>query len=120
MIEVHIGCVTANITLMGPLFSRLANRLKNSENKRSTRNGGVEVENSSAKHILRDHIGVEHGFQRMEDYNPGMEIGEGIMAPTIGKGEAHSEDGLEMGDLGVHGIVVRKDLEQSYLKPVLH
>ena len=118
MIEVHVGCLAANIPLMGPLFSRLGKQFTIYKNKSSIRSGGSGSEIPSAKRTLRDHIGVEHGFQRMEDYNSGVELIEGTMAPTIGKGEAHSDDGIEMGSLGVNHIMVRQDLEQTCLKPV--
>ncbi|KAI4127893.1 MAG: hypothetical protein LQ338_002978 [Usnochroma carphineum] len=121
MIEVHIGCVTANIPLMGPLFTRFGNlmhRFGLFGHKRNSETGGTGSSHSLAKHTLKGRIGVEHEFQRIDDFRFGPEKEGRTMTPTIGKGEAHSDDEFELASLGAQGIMVRRDLEQnSYMKP---
>ena len=126
MVEAHIGCVAANIPLMGPLFSRLGKRLNLSDHMPSSWHGGTKDKQSSvqssAKRTLRGHVGVEHGFKRMEEYGSGVRTSQlqGMVAPTIGTGDKLPDDVFEMENLGGQGIMVKTDLEQTYLKPLAH
>ena len=118
MVEVHIGCVTANIPLMGPLFSRLGKYVGGSwrlSHKLSSKNGGAGSSHSSTKHTLKGRFSAEHGLQRMDDFAYVSEREGRTLTPTIEKGETHSDDEFELASFGEQGILVRRDLvQQSY------
>lgn len=114
MVEVHIGCVTANIPLMAPLFSRLGNivpRLRSWRGNRLSHDCDKWSSASSSKYTLKNHVGIEH------DDRLGMELAGRTMTPRIEKGKTNSADDIEMARLGGQGILVRNSLEQrSYPK----
>ncbi|KAL8940475.1 MAG: hypothetical protein Q9216_002804 [Gyalolechia sp. 2 TL-2023] len=122
MVEVHIGCVTANIPLMGPLFSRLGHvigRFHLVKHRRlSSGAGSTKSASKQSKNTKKSQMNFERGFQRMEEEPDESELEEGTMTARIGKGETGSADELERAGLGATGILVRKDVEQQcYFKP---
>lgn len=105
LVEVHIGCVTANVPVMAPLVNRYSTAIPRL------------CKNEIPGPIPKSHVGNGHGFRRMEEHACGMAAEEGALAPTIGMGQQLSEEELEMAGLGAQGILVRTDVEQnSYLK----
>ncbi|KAI4230612.1 MAG: hypothetical protein LQ349_006154 [Xanthoria aureola] len=97
LVEVHIGCVTANVPIMAPLVSRYSTGIPRVFRK--PRPGP----NS------KSHVGNQEGFRRMEEQS----YRRGASAPTIGKGQQLSAEELEMAGLGAQGILVRKEVEQN-------
>ncbi|KAI4098850.1 MAG: hypothetical protein LQ339_006253 [Xanthoria mediterranea] len=97
MVEVHIGCVTANIPVMAPLASRFSTAI--SRLLKRTRPGPIS----------KSDVGNQEGFRRMEE----QIYRRGATAPTIGKGQQLSAEELEMAGLGTQGILVRKEVEQN-------
>lgn len=97
LVEVHIGCVTANVPIMAPLVSRYSTGIPRVFRK--TRPGPIS----------KSHVGNQEGFRRMEEQS----YRKGASAPTIGKGQQLSAEELEMAGLGAQGILVRKEVEQN-------
>lgn len=94
MVEVHIGCVTANVPIMAPLGSRYSTAISRVFKK------------TTAGANSKSHVGNQEGFWRMEEASS-------TSAPTIGKGQQLSAEELEMAGLGAQGILVRKEVEQN-------
>ena len=73
MLEAHIGAVTANIALMGPLFTRLGKylygRYKPTTTWYGTKNRDREAFTSTDHHspLQKKNKSMDHGFQRMQD-----------------------------------------------------
>ena len=112
--EVHIGCVAANIPLMGPLFSRVIRRLGKSSHTQITwdREGSENLKGHVPS--ARGSNGIGHRFKRMEDYEPGPSVNECTLPPVVGRDEKAALEPIELNNLGSHGIMVKTDLEQSY------
>ena len=114
MVEVHLGCVAANVPLMGPLFYRINTKLRLSQRLHSTWPGVHTDGSSKAEHGLKGHHpGVEDGFQRMADFNPRNNSREGTSAPSIRRADSSMFEPIELGYRGSHGILVRTDLDQT-------
>lgn len=101
LVEVHIGCVTANVPIMAPLVNRCSTAIPRL------------CKNEIPGPIPKSQVGNGYGFRRMEEPACGMAVEEGALAPTIGKGQQLSEEELEMAGLSARGIIVRTDVEQN-------
>ena len=73
MLEAHIGALTANIALMGPIFTRIGKYLtrtcKPTSTWYGTKNRGGEAFSSTDHHLplQKKSKGLDHGFRRMQD-----------------------------------------------------
>ena len=114
LVEVHLGCVAANVPLMGPLFYRINTKLRLSERLHSTWPGLTTNASSEAEHGLKAHHSrIEDGFQRMTDFNPRNNSREGTSAPSIRRADSSLFEPIELGYRGSHEILVRTDLDQT-------
>ena len=114
MVEVHVGCVAANIPLIGPLFSCVSRRLGKSEPTQLTWHREERDNTTGPSYNARRHTGISHGFKRMEEYLPKISFQNGILPPVVGKEEKAALEPLELDRLGSRAIMVKTDLEQSY------
>ncbi|KAL9129612.1 MAG: hypothetical protein Q9217_001968 [Psora testacea] len=106
IVESHIGCVAANISLMGPIFTRLGKRFKIASFLGTSSHGKSERE-------IRAHRNVDFGFHRLENGNV-RAIHMESMTPTIDKGVADPPDAYDMDHSGPGGIMAKEDVEQNH------
>ena len=99
MIEAHIGAVTANLLLMGPIVSLLSKRLQHRGSPSASPVKGPHTGSSS--YALASYKRPEHGFKKMDD-----DI-LGVSTPTIERGASQiDETSSDTGELNYDGIKV--------------
>ena len=107
IIESHIGAVTANIILMGPVVSLLSKRARRYVMPATSHQKNVDPGSSS--YALTSYSRPEIGFKKIDDNILG------VSTPTIEKGSSQVEpSSSETARSEHHGIKVRTDLEQNY------